>query len=294
MQLQTLGYDSSMMNGLNILPSYTDYFVLNTTTTALNTASVWAGGCFSFLYSRIPDWIGRKWALFYGAAITIVGVALQASAQNVAMFVIARFIIGFGTGATAIVVPVYLAETLPVRYRAWGLGLVYTAWYVGGLIASGTTYGTAKMQSTWAWRLPSLLQGLFSILCISMLFFTPESPRWLQDQGRTEEAVVALAQTHSNGVVEDPAVQHHLREIIDTLAFEKAHKPAALKAVIVDARSRRRIFLASTVALFSMLSGNNIISYYRKAYPSLTRLEENGRCRPCVVSAPSCMDHTKN
>ncbi|KAF2171351.1 hypothetical protein M409DRAFT_63672 [Zasmidium cellare ATCC 36951] len=258
----TLGYDGSMMNGLNILPSYTDYFALNTTTTALNTASVWVGGCLCIVYSRVPDWIGRKWALFYGAVITIIGVILQAAAQNVGMFVFARFLTGFGTGATAIAVPVYLSETLPVNYRAWGLGLVYDAWYIGGLIASGTTYGTANFQSTWAWRLPSLLQGVFSVLCIVMLFLTPESPRWLQSKGRTDEAVVALAQTHSNGVVSDPAVQHHLREIIETLEFEKFHKPLAIKAVVSDPSSRKRIFLAGTVAVCTMLSGNNIVSYY--------------------------------
>lgn len=120
-----------MMNGLNILPSYTAYFTLNTTTTALNSASVWLGGCLCGVYSRVPDYIGRKWALFYGAAITTVGVILQAAAQNVAMFVVARVIVGFGTGCTAITVPVYLAETLPVEHRAWGLGMVYDAWYVG-------------------------------------------------------------------------------------------------------------------------------------------------------------------
>ncbi|KAK4506500.1 hypothetical protein PRZ48_000232 [Zasmidium cellare] len=232
----TLGYDASMMNGLNILPSYTDYFALNTTTTALNTASIWVGGCLCIVYSRVPDWIGRKWALFYGAVISIIGVILQAAAQNVGMFVFARFLIGFGTGATAIAVPVYLSETLPVSFRAWGLGLVYDAWYIGGLIASGTTYGTAKLESTWAWRLPSLLQGLFSVLCIVMLFLTPESPH--------------------------PAVQHHLREIIETLEFEKFHKPLAIKAVVTDPSSRKRIFLAGTVAVFTMLSGNNIVSYY--------------------------------
>lgn len=94
------------MNGLNILPSYTEYFTLTTTTTALNTASVYAGGCLSLLYSQVPDWIGRKWALFWGALLTLIGVIIQAAAQNIGMFVFARFLIGFGTGATAIAVPV--------------------------------------------------------------------------------------------------------------------------------------------------------------------------------------------
>ena len=106
------------------------------------------------------------------------------------------------------------------------------------------------MESTWAWRLPSLLQGLCSLLCICLLFFTPESPRWLQFQGRSREATVALAQTHTNGVTEDPKVQCHLREIIDNLAYEKDHKPSSLRTIAMDANSRKRIFLASTVGVF--------------------------------------------
>ncbi|KAH0831740.1 hypothetical protein AYO21_06264 [Fonsecaea monophora] len=261
---QTLGFDGSMMNGLNILPSYTDYFTLTTATLALNTASVWMGSAIAGIgYAKVPDWIGRKWALFFGAVSTIVGVVLQTAAQNIAMFVIARIIIGFGTGASSIAAPVYLSETVPVKLRAVSLALLYDFWYVGGLIAAGVTYGTAKMDSTWAWRLPSALQGLFSVLCIVLIPFTPESPRWLQDQGRGEEALLALAQTHSNGDIDDPAVTVQFRQIADTLAYEKSlEKPSFVKHFANSSSTRRRIFLVCTVAVFSMLSGNNIISYY--------------------------------
>ncbi|ETI27322.1 hypothetical protein G647_09512 [Cladophialophora carrionii CBS 160.54] len=263
-RLQTLGFDGSMMNGLNILPSYTDYFTLTTTTLALNTASVWMGSAIAGItFAKVPDWIGRKWALLAGAVVTIVGVILQAAAQNIAMFVIARIIIGFGTGASSIAAPVYLSETVPVKLRALSLALLYDFWYVGGLIAAGITYGTAKMDSTWAWRLPSALQGLFSLLCIILIPFTPESPRWLQNQGRSQDALLALAQTHSNGNVDDPAVMVQFRQITDTLAFEKSfEQPTFVKQLVDSSSTRRRIFLVCTVAVFSMLSGNNIISYY--------------------------------
>ncbi|OCT50867.1 high-affinity glucose transporter [Cladophialophora carrionii] len=262
--LQTLGFDGSMMNGLNILPSYTDYFTLTTTTLALNTASVWMGSAIAGItFAKVPDWIGRKWALLAGAVVTIVGVILQSAAQNIAMFVIARIIIGFGTGASSIAAPVYLSETVPVKLRALSLALLYDFWYVGGLIAAGITYGTAKMDSTWAWRLPSALQGLFSLLCIILIPFTPESPRWLQNQGRSQDALLALAQTHSNGDIDDPAVMVQFRQITDTLAFEKSFERSTFVKQLVDSSStRRRIFLVCTVAVFSMLSGNNIISYY--------------------------------
>ena len=129
---KTLGFDGSMMNGLNILPSYTDYFTLTTATLALNTASVWVGSAIAGLgYAKVPDWIGRKWALFFGAVSTILGVILQTAAQSIAMFVIARIIIGFGTGASSIAAPVYLSETVPVKLRAVSLALLYDFWYVG-------------------------------------------------------------------------------------------------------------------------------------------------------------------
>ena len=104
------------MNGLNILPSYTDYFTLTTTTLALNTASVWMGSAIAGIgYAKVPDWIGRKWSLFIGAVLTIIGVIIQAAAQNIAMFVIARIIVSFcscqvlvKTSLSAIVLNVWL------------------------------------------------------------------------------------------------------------------------------------------------------------------------------------------
>src|SRR5271163_302507 len=140
----TLGYDGSMMNALNILPSYTDYFSLDTATLALNTASVWVGGCISgFFAGQLTDWVGRRPALFYAAIITVVGVILQSAAQNIAMFIAGRIIIGIGTGVSSVAAPTYLSETTPIEWRAFSLGIFYDFWYVGGLISAGVTFGTA-------------------------------------------------------------------------------------------------------------------------------------------------------
>ena len=121
-----------MINGLNILPSYNDYFHLRTATTALNTASIWVGGCLAALcYGQFTNWIGRRPALLWAAVITLVAVIIQTAAQNIAMFVIARILIGFGTSASGLAGPVYLAETLPFQWRAWGLGVFNDFYYVG-------------------------------------------------------------------------------------------------------------------------------------------------------------------
>lgn len=114
-----------MLNGLNILPSYTDYFNLNAATTGLNTASVFIGGFFGPLVSGImTDRLGRRPAIFWGTLVLLIGVILQTAAQNVAMFVIARIILGFGAAVSGIASGVYLSETFPSRWRAWGVGLL--------------------------------------------------------------------------------------------------------------------------------------------------------------------------
>lgn len=114
-----------MLNGLNILPSYTDYFKLTPVTTGLNTASVFIGGLLGPLISGIvSDRLGRRPAIFWGSLITLLGVLLQTAAQNIAMFIVARIFLGFGSQLSGIAAGVYLSETFASRWRAWGVGLL--------------------------------------------------------------------------------------------------------------------------------------------------------------------------
>ncbi|KAH8653739.1 general substrate transporter [Xylariales sp. PMI_506] len=258
-----LGYDASMMNALNILPSYTDYFQLTTATIGLNSGIIWVGACFGSIgLAKLPDYIGRRPSLFYSGLVAIVGTILQAAAQNIAMFLVARFILGVGIGGTYVAGPLFLAETLPLKYRALGLGAFTDLYYVGGLLSSGITYGTAAMDSTWAWRLPSLLQILFIIISIITLPFVPESPRFLIYQDRQEEALLALAQTHSDGDINSSVVQAQQVQILESLNFEKTVKEPSIKDLAVNPSLRKRMLIVMSVAVFSMLTGSNIFSYY--------------------------------
>ncbi|KAF3388651.1 Lactose permease [Penicillium rolfsii] len=260
----TMGFDSSMMNALNTLPSYTGYFHLTTTTLSLNTSATWVGGgIVSLFYGKITDLIGRKKALAVAALFTVCTTVIQAAAQNVGMFVTARILLGMGMGASAISGPTYLAETLPLRWRGLGLGIFYTFYYVGGILSASITYKTAQYQSTWAWRLPSALQGMFSLICLVVIPFVPDSPRWLVYNDRQEEALEAIALTVANGDKQNPAVIAQYAEIIDNLELEKnAGETVSLRTIIKTKPNRRRMMLALSVAVCAILSGNNIVSYY--------------------------------
>jgi MFS family permease len=105
---------------------------LNTTTFALQSAIVWAGTAFAgIFYGQLTDLLGRKKAMWITAVITLLGAVLQTAAQNIAMFVVARFIVGVGNGAAFLCGPVYLSEVLPMKWRGVGLGIFMSFFYVG-------------------------------------------------------------------------------------------------------------------------------------------------------------------
>jgi hypothetical protein len=113
----------------------------------------------------------------------------------------------------------------------------------------------------WAWRTPSLIQIVPSIVCIVVLTFLPESPRWLIDQERHEEAMEVLAVANANGDKQDPIVVVQFREISDTIAWEKSRGLTFLQCWQTPA-NRKRLILTATFALLVMLPGTNIITYY--------------------------------
>ena len=77
-----------------------------------------------------------------------------------------------GFFCSGVAAAIYLSETFPSRWRVWGVCTLNNFYYIGALIAAGITLGTSSWQySTWSWRLPSLLQGIFSIACIMILPF---------------------------------------------------------------------------------------------------------------------------
>lgn len=61
------------------------------------------------------------------------------------------------------------------------------------------TFGTFFIKNSWAWRIPSAIQGLPALLQLFLIWFVPESPRWLISKGREAEARRMLGYWHGNG-----------------------------------------------------------------------------------------------
>ncbi|KIM70614.1 hypothetical protein SCLCIDRAFT_157389 [Scleroderma citrinum Foug A] len=220
----TNGYDGSMMNGLQSLPQWQSAFnhpsngmlgVLN----AIQNIGTLAG--YPFI-AYLSDGIGRRKTMFLGSTIMLAATALQTTSQSVHMFIGARFMIGFGLTLAANAAPMLVTELAYPEYRSQLTSLYNSLWYSGSIVAAWTTYGTFKINSTWAWRLPSLLQGIPALLKFALVLLAPESPRWLVSKGREAEALRILAYYHADSNEQDPLVQYEFEEIKTTIEFDRS------------------------------------------------------------------------
>nr|XP_019001277.1 uncharacterized protein I203_05982 [Kwoniella mangroviensis CBS 8507]OCF64738.1 hypothetical protein I203_05982 [Kwoniella mangroviensis CBS 8507] len=259
------GYDGSMMNGLQSLDTWKGYFGTPTgSTLGIFNAIQSIGGIVGLPFAPfLNDRFGRRWTMFIGAAIQIVGVALQTGAQSVGMFIGCRFLIGFGLAFSCLAAPTLLTELAFPTHRGPITSLYNSTWYLGSIVAAWTTYGTFRINNTWGWRIPSLLQGLPSAVQLLLIFFVPESPRWLVDHGRDEQAIKVITKHHCGGNSDDPLVAFEYNEIREALRLEKAaNKSSTYLSLFRGSGNLKRMRVIIAIAFFSQWSGNGIVSYY--------------------------------
>lgn len=208
------------------------------------------------------DRFGRKHSITVGSAIIMIGVILQTSAVNIAMFLVARLLLGYGipfciSGASQLI-----AELCYPREAGVLNGLFNESWYAGAIIAAGVTLGTFSMDSNWAWRIPSLVQIAPSLLQLTFIWFIPESPRWLISKDRSEEAFDILVKYHAEGDRDNAFVRAEFAEIQLRVRYELENSKRSWLELLQTPGNRKRSLIAACVGLFSQWSGNGLVSYF--------------------------------
>ncbi|KDQ27391.1 hypothetical protein PLEOSDRAFT_1041589 [Pleurotus ostreatus PC15] len=259
------GYDGSMMNGLQTLPQWRDYFhTPSGSMLGLLNAMQNIGSLAAYPFSPyLADGLGRKRTVFIGAVIMCIATVIQTASQSVGMFIGARFLIGFGLAFGACAAPMLIAEIAYPVYRGPLTSTYNSLWYSGAIVAAWSTFGTFKIKNTWSWRIPSALQAIPAILQVFLVLFGPESPRWLISKGKDELALNTLAYYHADGNRDDPLVQYEFHEIKNAIDLDRTVAAnVGWKALIATPGNRRRMRIIVALAFFSQWSGNGLVSYY--------------------------------
>lgn len=121
----------------------------------------------------------------------------------------------------------------------------------------------SHLSSSWAWRLPTVMQAAMPAIVMSLVLFLPESPRWLISKDRTEEALKVLTKYHGEGDVNAPIVQLQYREILEDRARDESdNRWWDFRELVRDRQSRYRTYLVVCISFFAQWSGNNVVSYF--------------------------------
>lgn len=232
------------------------------------------GGMIGSLGSgHISDLIGRRKSLLINAVIVIIGSVVQASAQSIGVLAVGRFISGIGSGTSTSIPNSFINEISPPHLRN-RLGVLYQCSVGVGIILVGLSFFFADTKSGWRYiaGFPIVLAVIF-MLCAPM--FMVESPTWLLNKGRREEAEREMARLYGEENVkralnwlavrdpEDEAEQGAVRASTSGHSTEGSDVPAGNPFVTLFTQAyRAQTILAIMLSFAQQLSGINAVFFY--------------------------------
>ncbi|GAB1739680.1 hypothetical protein NU219Hw_g4624t1 [Hortaea werneckii] len=139
----------------------------------------------------LGDRYGRIFTIAFATLWAIVGAALQSSAMNADWMFCARVFNGVGTGILNAITPVWATETASHTSRGAFVAMEFTLNILGVVVAYWLEYGTSFYgdgTSGFIWRFPIAFQIVPLLALLAVVWWMPESPRWLVKVGRDAEA----------------------------------------------------------------------------------------------------------
>ncbi|MBN8865335.1 MAG: sugar porter family MFS transporter [Sphingobacteriales bacterium] len=251
------GYDTAVISGA--IGNLTIYFSLNTLETGWAISSALVGCLFgALLADYLSSRFGRKWCMIVSAILFLICSVGTALPDSFTSFIIYRIIGGIGVGIASMVVPMYIAEIAPAEKRgslvaynqlAIVIGIV-TVYFVNYLIA---LQGNEEwnLQKGWRWMFGS--EAIPSILYMVLLFFIPESPRWLLMKNKSTRAFGILERFNNKETAARTGQQ-----ILDSLKNQEKTSWRAL----LQPSLRLALLVGIGLSVFQQITGINAILYY--------------------------------
>ncbi|KAM5356463.1 hypothetical protein ACJ41O_003109 [Fusarium nematophilum] len=271
------GYDSAFIGGTMALPSFQSRFDLASETgTALaalraNIVSTFQGGCFFgvlFCYYLVEK-LGRRWVLILCGAVFDLGAILQlVAAGNLAYIYAGRVLTGLAVGSSSMIIPVYISESGPPAIRGRLIGIFEIFLQFSQIFGFWVNYGVnihIAPDNDSQWHIPFALQIIPGTLLIICMFFQPESPRWLLNAGRNDQARKVLQRLRQLPA-DDPYLNWEINSVLQQIEDENVHGAnkslvAKLKEVVLP-QNRKRLLLGIALMFIQNMSGINALNYY--------------------------------
>lgn len=227
-------------------------------------AALWGTVLGSLVGSWPTDHFGRKKTLLCIGALFLLGSLGSALANEVYLFMAARFIGGIAIGISTVAAPLYIAEIAPPERRGRLAGMFQFNIVFGILVAFLSNYLLARLgENSWRWMLG--IMAVPSIIYTLACLIIPESPRWLI--GRKGDRAAGLRVIRR---IYPAATEAEIQSKADDIAA--VSHAATSSGRFWSAPLCTPILLAFFIAFFNQLSGINAVLYFAPRIFELTGL----------------------
>ncbi|CAN7012394.1 unnamed protein product [Brassica rapa subsp. trilocularis] len=256
------------------------YCLFNSQLLTSFTSSLYVSGFIAtLLASSVTRSWGRKPSIFLGGVAFLAGSALGGSAQNVAMLIIARLLLGVGVGFANQLVPLYLSEMAPARYRGAISNGFQLCIGIGFLTANFTNYETQKIKEGYGWRISLATAAVpASILMLGSLFL-PETPNSIiQTTGDVHKAELMLRRIRGTNDVQD-----ELADLVEASSESNSNAQHGFLNLL-QTRYRPELAMAFAIPFFQQVTGINVVAFYAPVLFRTVGFGESGSLMSTLVS----------
>ncbi|KAF7065446.1 hypothetical protein CFC21_071546 [Triticum aestivum] len=204
--------------------------------------------------SALVDYLGCKRTLQIDSIPLIVGAFISAQAHSLDEMLLGRFLVGIGIGVNTVLVPIYISEVAPTKYR----GTLGTLCQIGtclGIIASLSLGIPSESDPHW-WRTmlyAACVPGFFIVVGMQ---FAVESPRWLAKVGRLDDARKVVENIW--GVSEAEKAMEEMKSVVanddsqaswSELLAEPHNRGALVASNLMDKQGRKNLLIGSYLGM---------------------------------------------
>lgn len=211
---------------------------------------------------------GRKKTLLWIGILYLVSALGSALAPGVYIFMAFRLLGGFAIGASSVVAPMYISEIAPAKNRGKLVATFQFNIVFGILIAYLSNYLLEGVGGNNSWRLMLGVVAIPALIYSILVFFVPESPRWLI----VHKGDYTLARKILG--VSDPAGVDEAIEALHKSIGEEKHKEKL--SAFFKRKYNFPIFLAVMIAFFNQMSGINAVIYFAPRVFELAGISKQG------------------
>ncbi|GMM33233.1 hypothetical protein DASC09_005580 [Saccharomycopsis crataegensis] len=251
------GYVSGVGGTIIAQPTFIDYFNYDSSASIADTFNglLSGGGLIGvFIGGTLSESYGRRFAIWCGSLIGVIGATLMTASVDIPMLYVSRIILGMSIGMLVMLIPLYQTEVAPTEGRGLLVCMHGVLILIGYCMAFWINVGVYFLKTEGSWRIPAGIQILWPIALAISLFFLPESPRWLIEHGEIEKARKIMMELEPEMTNEEFDLLHHQISI--------ENQKSSWLSILTTKSYRRRLYVGLSVMIGGQATGTLVVTNY--------------------------------